>query len=384
VDTAATPTETQVCNQGLFSGNNFINLVTDDPDIPGSESPTCTPVRLGPNQPPTASAGGPYSGDEGSAIALSSASALDPDGDALTFSWSVDSALCSFDDPTQLQASLTCDDSGSYVATLTADDGHGASTSSDAAITVDNVAPTVVSLTPAPADPVLAIGASITFNATFTDPAGVEDETYTCRFDWDGDGTVDGLIASAFGTCSGNTSYSTAGVYPVKVTIADKDDGVSNVATYEYVVVYETLSGFVTGSGWFDSPAGAYKPDPSLAGEARFGFVSRYHKGANIPTGKTRFQFRAGGLHFRSDAYEWLLVNQGGTRAQFKGTGLINGGLAPSGTVYKFMLWATDGAPDTLRVRIWWEDAAGTEVVVYDNGAEHAIGGGKVSVSSGQ
>jgi hypothetical protein len=48
------------------------------------------------------------------------------------------------------------------------------------------------------------------------------------------------------------------------------------------------------------------------------------------------------------------------------------------------MLWATDGAPDTLRVRIWWEDAAGTEVVVYDNGAERAIGGGKVSVSSGQ
>jgi hypothetical protein len=35
---------TQVCNQGLVTGTNFSNLVTDDPDVGGSADPTCTEV----------------------------------------------------------------------------------------------------------------------------------------------------------------------------------------------------------------------------------------------------------------------------------------------------------------------------------------------------
>jgi hypothetical protein len=31
------------------------------------------------------------------------------------------------------------------------------------------------------------------------------------------------------------------------------------------------------------------------------------------------------------------------------------------------MLWAGDGSPDTIRIRIWWEDGSG-EHDVYDNG----------------
>ena len=42
------------------------------------------------NSAPLASAGGPYSGREGSPIPLSGASASDSDGDTLTFTWSVD------------------------------------------------------------------------------------------------------------------------------------------------------------------------------------------------------------------------------------------------------------------------------------------------------
>ena len=72
-------------------------------------------------------------------------------------------------------------------------------------------------------------------------------------------------------------------------------------------------------------------------------------------------------------------MNQGGTNAQFKGGGTINGELAPNSEAYKFMLWAGDGEPDTFRIKIWWEENE-TEHVVYDNGFDQAIGGGSIVV----
>ncbi len=114
-------------------------------------------------------------------------------------------------------------------------------------------------------------------------------------------------------------------------------------------------------------------------GKATFGFVSKYKKGASTPTGNTEFQFKAADLDFHSTSYEWLVVNQNDSNAQFKGEGTING----SGD-YKFMLWAGDGSgpngEDTFRIRI-------TEVgggVVYDNGTDQPIGGGNIIVHSGK
>jgi len=54
---------------------------------------------------------------------------------------------------------------------------------------------------------------------------------------------------------------------------------------------------FVTGGGWIESPAGAYIADPTLAGRATFGFMSKYQKGSNLPTGNTAFQFDLAGWH---------------------------------------------------------------------------------------
>ena len=56
----------------------------------------------------------------------------------------------------------------------------------------------------------------------------------------------------------------------------------------------------------------------------------------------------------------------------------VNGELAPNNEPYKFMLWATDGEPDTFRTKIWWED--GSETVIYDNQDEQEIGGGNIVV----
>jgi hypothetical protein len=58
-------------------------------------------------------------------------------------------------------------------------------------------------------------------------------------------------------------------------------------------------------------------------------------------------------MRFKSTVYEWLTV--GGTRAQYKGEGTING----TGS-YGFMLTAVDGgSTDKFRIKIW-EKATGT------------------------
>jgi hypothetical protein len=147
-----------------------------------------------------------------------------------------------------------------------------------------------------------------------------------------------------------------------------------------YVYVYAE-GGFVTGGGWIDSPEGAYKPDDTLAGKANFGFVSKYKKGADTPTGNTEFQFHAASLNFHSSRYESLAVTNltGGNVARFKGTGTLNG----MGD-YKLMLWAGDGTgtdgADTFRIKIWEEDDVGNETVTYDNGFAQHIGGGSIVI----
>jgi hypothetical protein len=100
-----------------------------------------------------------------------------------------------------------------------------------------------------------------------------------------------------------------------------------------------------------------------LIGKANFGFVSKYQKGATVPTGQTEFQFKAGSFNFHSADYQWLLV--AGCKAQYKGTGTVNGVAG-----YGFLLTATDGnicaskTTDKFRIKVW--DIV-TTAVVYDN-----------------
>jgi hypothetical protein len=125
------------------------------------------------------------------------------------------------------------------------------------------------------------------------------------------------------------------------------------------VAVFDPHGGSVTGAGSTPSPAGHFAANPALAGQAAFGFVAR--SGATIPTGQTVFQFKPANLRFKSRAYDWLVV--AGARAQFKGSGTING----SGN-FGFMVTVIDGqisgaGVDRFRMKIW-DEATGN--VVYD------------------
>jgi hypothetical protein len=241
---------------------------------------------------------------------------------------------------------------------------------------------------------VVQINTDIDFIAVFTDPNATINLGFA-TFVWDdGDsstcppytaacwidlfsGSVDQVTSSptfAVGEVNGRHAYNEPGIYAPELTVRD-EFGQFDTATYEFVIVYDPDGGFVTGGGWIDSPAGAYRPDMDLAGKATFGFVSKYKHGAARPSGKTEFQFQVADLNFHSDTYQWLVVNQSGTNAQFKGEGTING----AGS-YKFMLWATDDTTDLFRIRIWEEDGSGNETDIYDNGTDQEIGGGSIVV----
>jgi len=158
-------------------------------------------------------------------------------------------------------------------------------------------------------------------------------------------------------------------------------DRVSDNVNYDPWIGQE---GMVTGGGWIISPEGAYTSEPSLYGQATFGFVSMYKKGADIPTGKTQFNFQVADLNFHSDSYEWLVI--AGPKAIYKGTGTING----TGD-YGFMLSAIDEKltsstdVDMFRIKIWDKD---TDSVIYDNKQDGedgtVVAGGQIVIHKGK
>jgi outer membrane protein assembly factor BamB len=221
-----------------------------------------------------------------------------------------------------------------------------------------NAAPSITAVT-VPIDP-QRVNDPVSVSAAFTDPD--QADTHTATWTW-GDGTTSAgtiIESNGAGTVSGSHVYAEAGVYTVSVKVTDNNGASAEATAQSYVVVYNPDAGFVTGGGWITSPIGAYANDPVLTGKATFGFVSKYQKGANTPSGNTEFQFKVANLNFKSTSYEWLVI--AGAKAQYKGTGTING----AGS-YKFMLSAVDGnlkgtGPDTFRMKIWDDNG-----VVYDN-----------------
>jgi PKD repeat protein len=252
-----------------------------------------------------------------------------------------------------------------------------------------NSPPVVAVPTASPSGP-QPVGTSIQISANFTDPS--LNQTHTCSINWDDGATTPGTMTEPSGvnpgTCQGVHTYNSPGVYTVTVTVTDSCNS-SGESKYEFVVIYDPNGGFVTGGGWIDSPPGAYTADPTLTGKANFGFVSKYKKGSSVPEGETEFQFKAGDLNFHSSIYDFGSLVISGYKAQYRGTGTVNGA---SG--YRFVLTAYDGqvtgggGVDKFRIKITQNG-----VVIYDNrlGASEdidteptAISGGSIVIHKGK
>jgi len=243
---------------------------------------------------------------------------------------------------------------------------------------VPNTPPEIITII-GPADPVGINDQPVTVEVRFSDADS--GDTHTVTWDW-GDGSPIDTQMGATSPAAQNHTYAAPGVYPVAVTVTD-DAGASDDGVFEFIVIFDPAGGFVTGGGWYNSPSGAFTPDDAtdadLTGRAHFGFVSKYEKGASVPSGNTHFQFRAGDLVFNSTSYEWLVINQNDRNAQFKGDGIIVG----DDQVYRFMIWAGDDNPDTFRIKIWRDTPAG-ENRVYDNEGGSPLAGGSIAIHNGR
>lgn len=247
-------------------------------------------------------------------------------------------------------------DGDSYVVTISVRDKDGASGVGSTSITVSNMPPVIGPIS-GPSDPV-PVQTFVTVTAGLSDPGA--SDTHSAVWSW-GDGSTSAGVVTA-GQVAGSHQYTVPGVYTLRLTVTD-DDGASAQMSSQSVVVYNSAGGEVSGTGTIASPVGAYLPDPSLAGLARFSVSSKYQAGATIPTGQTQFRIEAADQRFVSTSYQWLVVRD--AWAQLKGLGTING----QGE-YGFLLTLLDGdaagggGVDRLRMKIW-DRASG--VIVYDS-----------------
>ncbi len=141
------------------------------------------------------------------------------------------------------------------------------------------------------------------------------------------------------------------------------------------------LETYLVSGLWNDASAIEEKPyvveyEDCSAGKATFGIISKYQKGAMVPTGNTQFHLPVADLNFHSTSYHSMIVTVNDT-VILTGLGTVNG----EGT-YKFRIWAGDGSPDTFRTKIWTEDQPNVETIIYDNGHDQAIGGGNIGIHS--
>jgi hypothetical protein len=288
-----------------------------------------------------ANAGDGYQVNEGATLTLDASLSSDPDGDALTYEWDLN-ADGVFDDATVVNPQTSFPDDGQYPVSVRVTDPSGAQSVATAQVTVLNVAPVIAEPINLPNTPML-VGSTINASATFTDPGLLD--THTALWDW-GDGTNTAGIVNG-NNVSGSHAYTKPGLYTVILSMSD-DDGGSDLAMYQYVVIYDPKSGFATGFGWIKSSNK----------RAQFGFVAYYlPKDASTPRGSVVFQDPSAKLNFVGTKFEWLIVN--GSKAQIKGTGFVNrtGG-------YSFIISVIDGRPDKFRIKIWDKT---TGEVIYDN-----------------
>jgi hypothetical protein len=348
----------------------FVTAFNEDEELISSDSATVTVNNVA----PTALLGNDGPKDEGSLVMVSFSNQFDPgilDTFTYSFDWNND-GIYEISDQTDSSAVNTWYDNGLYTMKGKIKDNDGGFNEYTTTVTINNVPPTIISLSGPPTDPV-QLGTPINLYGVFTDP-GILD-THSALIEWgDGQTTTINLNAGIY-EVSGSHIYANAGVYKIDLTVTDKDGGFDKKSIDYFTVIYDANCGFVTGGGWIIALQGSYRPDPTLTGKATFGFVAKYKKGQSIPTGNTEFQFHPANMNFHSHTYDWLFIV--GSVAMYKGSGTING----EGD-YGFILTAIDGkisgGADTFRIQIW--DKTNGDLIVFDNNENTELSNGQITI----
>jgi PKD repeat protein len=166
------------------------------------------------NKPPVAVIGGPYTGNEGSAIIFNGSGSYDPDGTIVSYEWDLNGDG-NFSDAQDAVAQNTWADDYSGNVSLKVTDDCGAVSRATTTVTINNVPPIVET---GPDIVSVLIGSTVNFNGSFTDPGTLDTHTIVWNF---GDGTP-----TVSGTLTPTHTYASGGNYTVTLTVTDDDGGV--------------------------------------------------------------------------------------------------------------------------------------------------------------
>ena len=184
------------------------------------------------NTPPVADAGPDQTVELGDTVALDGTGSSDADGDALTYSWTLDSAPSDsgMDDEDLVDAdtdsaTFTPDVEGEYVLTLTVSDGTDSSTDT-VTITVEDT--TVANNPPvadAGEDQIITLGDTATLDGS----ASYDDDGDALTYSWAFDSVPSGSSLTDSDIVDGDTEYPTftadaAGDYTLSLTVSDGTD----------------------------------------------------------------------------------------------------------------------------------------------------------------
>jgi PKD repeat protein len=187
-------------DNGIF----IVSLTVTDDD---GDTTSDTLVLTVNNVAPTVTVGSDIIIDEGDTVSLIG-TFFDPGVlDSHTIEWDFGDGATTSDILTTMH---TYEDNGYYTATLTITDNDGGVGSNTLAVTVNNVAPSVV----VGSDLAVDEGQMVAFSGSFTDP-GILD-THSATWDF-GDGSI------ITGTLNPTHIYGDNGKYPVTLTVADND-----------------------------------------------------------------------------------------------------------------------------------------------------------------
>ncbi|MFZ1768294.1 MAG: PKD domain-containing protein [Caldilinea sp.] len=166
--------------------------------------------------PPIASAGGPYSGQEGQPVTLDASASLDPNGGVLTYAWDLDNDG-QYDDATGVAPTASWGDEGVYTIGVLVTDAGGLTDTDSTTVSITNRAPQLISITNT--SPVRR-GQPVTVTV---DAVDVPADALSYSFDWNSDGNFEIADQAAnFAT----TALAATGLHTATVRVSDGDGGV--------------------------------------------------------------------------------------------------------------------------------------------------------------
>ena len=211
------------------------------------ESRNCAPVAR-------ISGAGLAGGDEGDALGFSASTSSDPEGDALSYRWTVDGVTVG----SSPALTYAFGDEGSYTVSVTATDPSGASSSASATVAIRNVAPTLAGF----AGATILRGERYTAAGSFADP-GADSWTATVSY---GDGSGTRALALSGKSFALGHDYDAAGTFTVTVSVSDGDGG--SDASSAQVVVQTPLDGVQNIANMLSSLGGAGVEAASVRGSS--------------------------------------------------------------------------------------------------------------------